>query len=71
MHDAAHHMSKEFARKSMIPGERPMFEGNKEKRVIKTPLRLPPFEIPEAVQEAGMRSGKGELISGKSRGEEI
>ena len=53
MREAAKLMSQQVTNKTMIPGERPIFDTNKEKRVVKTPLKMAPFEIPENVQDAG------------------
>ena len=54
MREAAMAMSKQVANKTMIPGERPIFDQHKEKKIVKTPLKMAPYHIPEQVQEAGV-----------------
>ena len=53
MQDAAKRLMNQVSNKALIPGERPMFDRTREKMIIKTPHKLPPFEIPFPVQEAG------------------
>ena len=53
MLESAKRMSNQIANKTMIPGEKPVYDVNREKRIIKTPHKMPPFEIPDHIQEAG------------------